>query len=205
MSDDIIDISPNKDVDTPDDDGPFEAGSDQRFRLDLDPEAIDETLRELGSRMRKQFDRHRHSKVRLTYKGKPLIADIPIAVFIASEAASFWWMGPLRVLLVNLGARTFIEVELVNAADDLVAEGNALYMDAEVEEAEVKYRQALVMRPGDPSALYHLGVLLRVTGRKDEAIESLQEAADWGDHPDSTKASEMLTKMKVHPLVPRED
>ena len=104
MSDDIIDISPNKDVDTPDDDGPFEAGSDQRFRLDLDPEAIDETLRELGSRMRKQFDRHRHSKVRLTYKGKPLIADIPIAVFISSEAASFWWMGPLRVLLVNLGA-----------------------------------------------------------------------------------------------------
>lgn len=201
--DDIIDISPERDLDSeesPSSEEPFAP-----FRLDLDPDAIDETLRELGAAMRKQFDRHRHSKVRLTYKGKPLLADIPIAVFIASEAASFWWLGPLRVLLVNLGARTFIEVELVNEADDLVAEGNALYMDAEVEEAEVKYRQALVMRPGDPSALYHLGVLLRVTGRKDEAIECLQEASDWGEHPDAIKASEMLTKMKVHPLVPRDE
>ena len=200
MSDDIIDISPNPATSNPD----GEARPGERFRLDLDPETIDETLRDLGTRMRKLVDRHKHSKVRLTYKGKPLLADIPIAIFIASEAASFWWMGPLRVLLVNLGARSFIEVELVNAADDLVAEGNALYMDAEVEDAEVKYRQALVMRPGDPAALYHLGVLLRVSGRKDEAIEVLQEAADWGEHPDSDKAAEMLTKMKVHPLVPRD-
>ncbi len=199
MSDDIIDISP-KDVNPKADPREDEA----RFRLDLDPEKIDETLRDLTMRVRKLIDRHRYSKVRLKYKGKAILPDIPVAVFIASEAASFWWMGPLRVLLVNLGARTFIEVELVNVADDLVAEGNALYMEAEIEAAEVKYRHALTLRPGDPSALYHLGVLLRVGGRKAEAIEVLQEAADWGEHPDSERAGQMLTKMKVHPLVPRD-
>ncbi len=204
MSDDIIDITPKDTNPSPEGESPAPDDDESRFRLDLDPEKIDETLRDLTGRVRKLIDRHRYSKVRLKYKGKAILPDIPVAVFIASEAASFWWMGPLRVLLVNLGARTFIEVELVNEADDLISEGNALYMDAEIEDAEVKYRQALVMRPGDPAALYHLGVLLRVSGRKEEAIAALQEAADWGEHEASTKAAEMLTKMKVTPLVPRD-
>ena len=129
--------------------------------------------------------------------------DLPIAVFLASEAASFWWLGPLRVLLVNFGLRSFLDVTLVNEADEHISEGNAFYLDGEVEEAERAYRKALVVRPGDPSALYHLGVLLRVTGRKDEAIEALEEASSWGDHPDSDKASQLLIKMKVRKLIPR--
>ncbi|MCO4771915.1 MAG: tetratricopeptide repeat protein [Deltaproteobacteria bacterium] len=192
MTDEPIDISP----DTEDADA-------TSFRIDLDPEKVEQTLQELADRVRKQYERHRYSKVRLSYKGRQLVDDLPIAVFLASEAASFWWLGPLRLLLVNFGMRSFLDVELVNEADDHISRGNAHYLDGEVEEAELAYREALVMRPGDPSALYHLGVLLRVTGRKEEAITTLEEAARWGDHPDAEKANQLLIKMKVRKLIPR--
>jgi tetratricopeptide (TPR) repeat protein len=198
LSDEPIDISPE-----PEDGSDRDRSSADSFRINLDPDNVEQTLQELSDRLRKQLTRHRHSKVRLSYKGRALVDDLPIAVFLAGEAASFWWLGPLRVLLVNLGLRSVLEVALVNEADEHIAAGNALYLDGEVEDAEAAYRRALGLRPGDPSALYHLGVLLRVTGRKAEAISALEEASAWGDHPDSDKASQLLIKMKVRRLIPR--
>ena len=171
--------------------------------MSLDPEHVEQTLQDLSDRLSKQLARHRHSKVRLSYKGRQIVDDLPIAVFLASEAASFWWLGPMRVLLMNFGLRSFLDVELVNEADEHIAAGNAFYLDGEVEDAERSYRAALDVRHGDPSALYHLGVLLRVTGRKDEAVDVLERAANWGVHPDAEKASQLLTKMTVRKLIPR--
>lgn len=195
MTDEPIDLHPE--------DADGDASDPSSFRVDLDPENIEQALTDLVERVRKQVERHRYSKVRLSYKGRKVVEDLPIAVFLASEAASFWWLGPVRVLLVNLGLKSFLDVELVNEADEHIAAGNAHYLDGEVEEAEGCYRRALTLRPGDPSALYHLGVLLRVTGRRDEAIEALEEAASWGQHPDADKANQLLIKMKVRKLVPR--
>ena len=111
--------------------------SETAFRVDLDPDKVEQTLQDLAARVRKQFERHKFSKVRLSYKGRRLVDDLPIAVFLAGEAASFWWLGPLRVLLMNLGLRQFLDVELVNEADDHIVRGNAHYLDGEVEEAEL--------------------------------------------------------------------
>ena len=68
-------------------------------------------------------------------------------------------------------------------------------MNGEIAEAEEAYREALRMRPGDVSALYNLGVLLRVSGRKDEALECLEQAAAEPSHPDGAKAREMLSRI----------
>lgn len=193
MTDEPIDISPETEP----------GANPNAFRINLDPDNVEQTLQELSNRLNKQLARHRHSKVRLSYKGRPILEDLPIAVFLAGEAASFWWLGPLRVLLVNFGLRSFLDVELVNEADEHIAAGNAFYLDGEVEDAEQSYRRALVVRSGDPSALYHLGVLLRVTGRKDEAIDAFERSANWGEHPDAEKASQLLIKMKVRKLIPR--
>ena len=186
-----------------DPDRPDDAPRGDSFRILLDPEDVERSIDELADRLRKQYDRHRNSKVRLTYKGRPLVEDLPLAVFLAGEAASLWWLGPARILLVNLGLRAFLDVQIVNDADDFVAKGNQHYLDGEIDEAEAAYREALELRPNDPSALYHLGVLLRVTGRRDEAVDTLQRAADWGDHPDAHKASQLLVKMKVRHLIPK--
>jgi tetratricopeptide (TPR) repeat protein len=174
----------------------------KRLQIEIDPEKIDDSLREAGRWVRDQVETHRWTKVRLNYKGKPLLPDIPLAVFLAGEIASFWWAGPLRVVLVNLGLGSVLDVELINEADERTAEGRDLFNDGEVDAAEAKYREALRMRPGDPEALLALGVLLRVTGRKDEAREVLSRAAAAADHPAGEKARAMLDRMGGGVIVP---
>jgi len=60
----------------------------------------------------------------------------------------------------------------------------------EIEAAEEKYREALRMKKDDGSALYNLGVLLRVTGRRDEALASFEKVAAMSGHPDAERASD---------------
>jgi tetratricopeptide (TPR) repeat protein len=165
------------------------------FNFELDPERIEENLRDLGEKVRRLVQNHRYSRVRLSWKGKPLLPDIPVALFVAGEVASFWWAGPLRVLLLNLGVGSIITVELVNESDEKVEQGKELFMDGDVEAAEATYREALRMKPGSATALYNLAVLLRVTGRVDEARSLLIEASGLGEHPDAVKASELLDKI----------
>ncbi len=165
------------------------------FDFNLDPERLDESLREIGDRLVKLVEDHRYSKVRLSRKGKPLLPDIPIGAFIAGEAASFWIAGPLRLLLVNLGLGTLITVEIVNESDEKLAEGRQHFMDGEVEEAEAAYREALRMKPSNAGAMYSLAVLLRITGRVDEARPLLVEASAAKGHPDAGKAAALLEKI----------
>ena len=108
----------------------------------LDPEKLDESVREVASKLRQTVDTTRYSKVRLSYKGKPLMADIPLGLFVAGEAASLWWAGPLRVILVNLGIGSLIDVELRHDADEVLRKGQELFLEGEVDEAEEAYRKA---------------------------------------------------------------
>ncbi|MFT6144896.1 MAG: tetratricopeptide (TPR) repeat protein [Myxococcota bacterium] len=170
---------------------PFEG-----FRVQIDPEKIEETLTGIRDRASAAFQDGRYTKVRLSYKGKTLLPDIPLAIFLATEGVAFWLVSPLPTLLVNLGAKAFLDVEFIHQADELVREGLALYLDGEVDQAEAKYRRALDRRPDDCSAHYNLGTLLRVTGRADEARASLQRAAMGPEgHPDVVRASEALSRM----------
>ena len=169
------------------------------FRIEVDPEAIDESVKKLTERVRSFVEHGRYTKVRIRYKGKPLIRDIPLGVFLATEAVTFWYAGLLKALVVNLGARTFIEVEFIHEANEKVAEGIDHFMAGEVDTAEACYRDALRMKPDDPAALYNLGILLRVTGRRKEAMECLEAAADSDGFVDAEKAREALERMRKGP------
>lgn len=166
------------------------------FRLEIDPHRIDDAMRTLRERIRHSFTAGRYTKVRLSFKGKPVGPDIPLAVFLAGEGVAFWLMTPLAALLVNVGAKAMLDVEFIHEADELVQEGLALYLDGELEEAERRYREALERRPDDPAALYNLGTLLRVTARPDEALRVLRQAAMGPEgHPDVARASEAVERM----------
>jgi Tfp pilus assembly protein PilF len=52
------------------------------------------------------------------------------------------------------------------------------------------------MRPGDVGANYNLGVLLRVSGRPEQALECLRLAAAHPEHPDAARARELIDKMR---------
>jgi len=166
------------------------------FQFEVDPERVEESLRALRERVRRSFTEGRHTRVRLSYRGKVLGPDIPLGVFLAGEGMAFWLMTPLAALLVNLGAKAVLDVEFVHEADELVQEGLAAYLEGELELAERRYRDALELKPDDPSALYNLGTLLRVSGRQDEALSVLRRAAMGPEgHPDVVRAAEAVDRM----------
>ena len=69
------------------------------------------------------------------------------------------------------------------------------FTQGEVDAAEKAYREALKMREDDPYACYHLGVLLRVTGRREEAIQCFEVAAAV-DSDIKEKAQEALERLR---------
>lgn len=166
------------------------------FRWEIDPDAIDASVKELVERARRLIDQGRYTKVRLKYKGRPILPDVPLAALVAAEGVSLWLAGPLRLLVVNLGVKAFVEVELIHEAGERVREGQDLFAAGEVDLAEARYREALSMKPDDGAALYHLGVLLRVTGRREEAIACFENVVAQGDHPDAGRAREALERMQ---------
>ena len=167
----------------------------ERIAVELDPERMDQSLKALTEKLKHYADQGRYTRVRIKYKGKPIIPDIPLFALIAAEAATIWWAGPLRILVVNLGVKTFVDIELVHAAGEKVQEGQTMFLDGEVEKAEALYREALRIKPGDPAALFHLGVLLKVTGKRDKAKECFAAAAKAEDHPDAERAQQALEKL----------
>jgi tetratricopeptide (TPR) repeat protein len=167
----------------------------ENLRIDLDPDRIDESLKVLGEKLKRAWDQGRYTRVRFMFKGKAILPDIPLGALVATEVATFWWAGPVRALVANFGIKSFLDVEFLHAADDKVRDGQEHYLAGEIEAAEEDYREALRMRPGDVSALYNLGVLLRVSGRKAEALEVLEQAARESTHPDGIRAREMLTRI----------
>ena len=168
------------------------------FEFEIDPDRIEETLSRLRDRLRESFVAGRYTKVRLSYRGKAIGPDIPLAVFLAGEGVAFRLLSPLAARLVNLGAKALLDVEFVHEADELVQEGLALYLEGEIDAAERKYREALDRRPDDPAALYNLGTLLRVTNRPDEALSVLRRAAMGPEgHPDVKRAAEAVEKLST--------
>lgn len=166
------------------------------FRIEVDPEQVQETVRQLRERIRQTVRASATTRVRLSFRGQRLGPDIPLAVFLAGEGAAFWLLSPLPALLINLGARAVLDVEFVDEADELVREGIEFYLDGDLERAERCYRRALRRRDEDTSALYNLGVLCQVSGRLAEA-EAHFRAAAMGpeDHPDTRRASEALARL----------
>lgn len=170
---------------------PFES-----FKIEIDPDKIDESVRSLTDRLAQLVEQGRHMKVRLKYKGRPLMKDIPLPVLAAAQVAGFWYAGIMQALVLNLGVNAFLEVEFIHEADGLVVEGQARFAEGEVEAAEALYREALRMKPGDAAAHYHLGVLCRVTGRREEAIANLERAAAVSGHADAARAREALDRLQ---------
>ena len=85
-------------------------------RVELDPNQLENGFRQLQERVQRAASDGVHTKVRLKLNGKQLGPDIPLAAFLAAEAATFFYGGLLRALAVNLGMRSFLEINLSTAA-----------------------------------------------------------------------------------------
>jgi tetratricopeptide (TPR) repeat protein len=170
----------------------------RRLKIEVDPDRVEESVERLTAQVRRAVVRGRYTRVRILYRGKPLMRDLPLGVFVAAEAMSFWYAGLLRALVVNLGARAVLEVVFIMEADEDVRRGREAVDAGEVLEAEDAFRAALEKEPSHQEALFRLGVLLRMTGKREEALERLEAAAAL-EGPLQEQAREVLARMRRGP------
>lgn len=167
------------------------------FKVELDPAHLENLAAAVRERARGWVDQARYTQVRFSYRGRTVGPDIPLAWLLAGEGAAFWLTGGLATLLVNLGARAVLDVHFIHLVDEAVRRGLLAYLDGELEAAEAAYREALALKPEDPAANYNLAILLRISGRRDEALRRLRAAAMGPEeHPDVPRAAEALRKME---------
>lgn len=150
-------------------------GEPRAFAVDLS-QGLEQAFDKVRERAQHYLKRGQHTQVRLKLRGKE-IATIPLTALLAAEAATFWFTGPLRLLLLNALGRTFLDVEFINEADEVVAQGKKRLLEGELEEALTKFREAIAMDGEHAPAHLNLGVALKLKGERADASTAFERAA----------------------------
>jgi len=172
-------------------------GENPRFNLEIVGENVSEAMTQLRDKVSYWADRGRYNKIRITRGGKPLLPDIPIAAVMAFEAATFFWTGPLRALVVNVVGRVFFEVELINEAEEHYKRGLEYFLAGDMQDAEKCLIKALRIDERFPRAHLQLGVLRKIQGRVSEAVDHFKSAVEFDQDGATGREAELhLEKIK---------
>lgn len=167
-----------------------------KFNLGVDPKKIDEAIRELRSQVARWVKRGVADKVRISYKGKPLAPDIPVYYFLAAEALTFWATGFLRILIVNLGAKAFLQIEFISSAEEHYAEGMKSYLAGDMDSAISSFGHGVTADDYHAPSHLMLGVCRKVKGDWTAARRHFERASELDDKGDiGAKAREHLRGM----------
>lgn len=140
-------------------------------------EGLDGAFGKVSEQARDLMAKGQHTRVRIKFRGKQ-IAELPIAVVAAAEVASFWWFGPLRVIIGHVVGKAVLEVEFVSNADHQVAAGKAFLADGELDKAVAEFDKALAMDRRHAGALLGKGIALKLRGDKTGARKCFEEAEE---------------------------
>jgi hypothetical protein len=166
------------------------------FTLGVDPKKVDQTIQELRKQIGHWTRRGFADKVRISYKGKPIAPDIPVAYFLAAEALTFWTAGILQALIINLGGKTFLTVELVSSAVEHYNTGMERYLAGDMDGAGIHFEKGVDSDPYHPGCHLMLGVALKVKGNWTAAKKHFQRASELdGSGEIGVKAREHLRQM----------
>jgi len=146
-------------------------------------EGLDGAFAKVSAQARDLMSKGQHTRVRIKFRGKQ-IAELPIAVVAAAEVASFWWFGPLRVVIGHVVGKAVLDVEFVSNADHHVQAGRAALADGELDKAVAEFDKALEMDRRHAGALLGKGIALKLRGDKQGArkhFEQAEEADPRGD------------------------
>ena len=138
---------------------------------------LDDAFGKISEQARDLMAKGQHTRVRIKFRGKQ-VAELPIAVVAAAEAATLWWFGPLRLVLGHVVGKAVLEVEFVSNADHHVQEGRAALADGELEKAAAAFEKALDMDRRHAGALLGKGITLKLKGDKAAARASFEKAEE---------------------------
>jgi tetratricopeptide (TPR) repeat protein len=168
-----------------------------RFNLEVMGDNVTDAMTTLRDKVTYWADRGRYNKIRIMRGGKPILPDIPVAAVMAFEAATFFWMGPLRAVVTNVVGRVFFEVELINEAEEHYKRGLEHFLAGDLADAEDCLERALRIDDRYPRAHLQLGVLRKVQGRLEDATEHFEKAVVHDKGGDTGREAEVhLKKMK---------
>ena len=139
---------------------------------------VDGAFNKISEQARDLMAKGQHTRVRIKFRGKQL-AELPIAVVAAAEVATFWWFGPLRLLLGHVVGKAVLDVEFVSNADHHVAEGRKLLADGELDKAIAEFDKGLAMDRRHAGAHLGKGIALKLRGDKAKARESFEKAEEF--------------------------
>lgn len=148
----------------------------EKMAVDLSG-GVEDAFGKISEQARDLMAKGQHTRVRIKFRGRQ-IAELPIAVVAAAEVASFWWFGPLRVVIGHVVGKAVLDVEFVSNADHHVTEGRKLLADGELEKAIAEFDKALAMDRRHAGALLGKGIALKLKGDKTAARECFQKAED---------------------------
>lgn len=144
--------------------------------LEIEAGAVDKALEKLRNELSHWVNKGRYTKVRFKFRGKALLPDIPIAAVVAAEAATFWWTGLLRALVMNFGAKTVFDVELVSDADAEVARGKEMLLAGDLDQALTQFEKAVRMDRDCASGYLNIGIAKKLKGDKVGARDAFERA-----------------------------
>jgi tetratricopeptide (TPR) repeat protein len=140
-------------------------------------EGLDGAFAKVSAQARDLMSKGHHTRVRIKFRGKQ-VAELPIAVVAAAEVASFWWFGPLRVVLGHVVGKAVLDVEFVSNADHNVQAGRAFLADGELDKAIAEFDKALTMDRRHAGALLAKGIALKLRGDKAGARACFEQAEE---------------------------
>jgi tetratricopeptide (TPR) repeat protein len=166
--------------------------------FEIDPKRLEASLSTLKSDLLKWAKKGRYTKVRFKFRGKKLLPDLPLAAVVAVEGLTFYWTGILRALVFNLAGRTVLEVELVNESEKKLAEGRALLLSGDLDEALEAFQEALEMDEENPLVHLNLGIAQKLSGNHASARVALEQARALDPKgPAGKEAERLLGTLKI--------
>ena len=165
-----------------------------RFDVEIVGENVSKAMEDIREKVKYWADRGRYNKIRIKRAGKPVLPDIPIGALMALEAATFFWTGLLRGLIVNVVGRAFFEVELINEAEEQFSRGLEHFLAGDMSDAETALVRALEIDPRYSRAHLQLGVIRKIDGQFEDAAAHFENAIAYSTNVDTQREAELHLK-----------
>jgi tetratricopeptide (TPR) repeat protein len=148
----------------------------KKVKLEVNTERVEESIRQAVEKIQYWYRQGMLHKIRLKYKGKAILPDIPLSYFMLVQVATFFLTGVVRALALNLGTRVFFEVEMINDAEELLKRAKELYLAGDLEEAERLLQDVIRLDRHYAEAYLYLGIISKIRKESESAARYFLQA-----------------------------
>ena len=168
----------------------------KKVTLEINTNRIEESIKQTVERVQYWYKQGIINKVRLKYKGKAILPDIPLSYFMLVQVATFFLTGVVRALAINIGTKVFFEVEMINDAEEMLKKARNLYLDGDLDEAMRLLQEVIDLDDRYAEAFLYLGIINKIKGDQAAAAKYFLQAKKLDPHgKPGTEAAKNLKKM----------